>query len=1288
MQRDPTYRTNCGLFSTRYLEAELPETDAWNAVDRDELRAAYDEIDDRWERLREGPATETAARLEAAFVRPVFRTLGIPFEADGRTDRPRQRPDYAFFDATATARDAVDRRDGGGDFYADAVAVADVRRWDRPLDTRGSGEFERDWERPGHRMRVSLRETPTRWGVLTNGRMWRLYRASTGHRPDSYYEIDLPTALQTGDLEAFKYFYCVFRHEAFVEDADGDCFLDDVYSESEAAVRTRSSDLAENAREALETLVAGFRNHPDNDIDERDLESVRDAALVYLFRLLVVCYADSGGRGPLEAAAGSGGRASGLRSIERAVAAEFDETGRAAQDRRPTLQSRLDDVFERFDERTALTEGSKARAADSAERCWLFRTDPGESGRRETRFLATHAVGDTCLRRVIELLTRRPGPSGDGQTAIDYGSLDADRLGCLYEGLLEYEPGVATEPLALEDGEYVSAADADAVAVEPGEVYLATDSGERKATGSYYTPEYLVEYIVERTLEPLVAAVREQVLARHAPDSPGFADAFADRIFDLNVLDPAMGCGRFLARTVDYLAREVADAYATQAAAAGVETVPDGRDSRWARRRVARQCVYGVDCDPLAVELARLSLWLRTGVDDAPLGRPGRHLRAGNALVGGSLAEIEDLTAAVDGWAEDVQQPRFRRRLEAVANVRTAREFGSVDVPADAVDRLTAATGDGTCAGDDETWARLARAEWFETAQARADAEGYVHWPLAFPDVFYEDDGTERERPGFDAVVGNPPWVATAGRSDISAAIEPALWSYLEDAFEATENQFDLAVALYERAVRLSRDGRVGLVVPDSILTREGNEPIRTFLLEKTSLSRIVRVGTAFEGVETGAVVCISGDGEDGVRCADAAERTTLTSLSYDAIPQRVFERQDANRFLIHLDDEARSILETIDRHTPLEEYATLSRGEECGKRADHLASSRQADGRPIVPGGAVQRYGFDDDAIRYVEPDDIAKDEAYYRSPKLVFRQTSESLVGTYDAAGRVTIKSAYGIHAASDSSDELKHLLGALNSPLLNFYHHYRHAAYRSVFPQINQSTFEAVPIAMDDGPDSRLVEAVDERLAATAERSRLSPDVHDHLGRYEDGESLGAVADCRPVDGVEATKLAATTETWPNLLLGTVDIAAGERPLVLRATVRYKPDADAPETDQWGYAETEPIPALEWHDIDAGHAALVEAFVPAAVDAGRGFAGFRKRATKTTSPLDRLRSVTLPRLADVTDGLDAYLDDRARTAELDERIAALDRRIADRVFDLYGLPSDERTRVRSEFGGDSGG
>ena len=149
-----------------------------------------------------------------------------------------------------------------------------------------------------------------------------------------------------------------------------------------------------------------------------------------------------------------------------------------------------------------------------------------------------------------------------------------------------------------------------------------TDKGERKATGSYYTPDYIVRYIVENTLAPLCESKT------------------VDEILSLKILDPATGSGHFLVGVVDYLAEELIthpDApYITETTDAETEL------AYW-RRRVVESCVYGVDLNPMAVELAKLSLWLHTVAKGEPLSFLDHHIRCGNSLIGAKIENLSNL---------------------------------------------------------------------------------------------------------------------------------------------------------------------------------------------------------------------------------------------------------------------------------------------------------------------------------------------------------------------------------------------------------------------------------------------------------------------------------------------------------------------------------------------------------------------------------------------------------------------------------------------------------------------
>src|SRR5207248_3123893 len=187
-----------------------------------------------------------------------------------------------------------------------------------------------------------------------------------------------------------------------------------------------------------------------------------------------------------------------------------------------------------------------------------------------------------------------------------------------------------------------------------------TDKGARRAFGSYYTPDHIVDAIVRRTLGPVCAAVADE------PD-------FAERVLRLRVLDPAMGSGHFLLNACQYLAEQIALNPHTVSAPHG-SGAKESAISYW-KRRVIENCLYGVDVNPMAVELAKLALWLETVAPDRPLTFLDHHLRHGNSLIGAKVNDLGSLPGE-PGLFEQLFHDQLDRKLPALlkplAEIRAA----------------------------------------------------------------------------------------------------------------------------------------------------------------------------------------------------------------------------------------------------------------------------------------------------------------------------------------------------------------------------------------------------------------------------------------------------------------------------------------------------------------------------------------------------------------------------------------------------------------------------------------
>jgi type II restriction/modification system DNA methylase subunit YeeA len=1157
MQDATEFRTNRDLFSNHYLDEHLPDTDAWESVDSPELQEAYDDIVDLWKHERDLVADRNESQLEEKFIRPMFRKLGVPFEVEESVEQGQRRPDYGFFESDEGARNAFTRRRDGGDFYKNSVAVADAKRWGRKLDTRG--EQQRDFENPSYQIHVYLQETPTTWAVLTNGEYWRLYYGPTSHRLDSYYEIHLPTVLESGDLESFKYFYLFFQHKAFLPNTSGDCFLDDVYSESNVFAEELGEDLQDNIYDAIQSLAEGFLTYPGNDLGADDLDLIHDSSLIYLYRLIFVLYAESEGRDLLNTDNAIYEQSYSLNTIKQEITEELDSDSPSYQNWQDNLWDRIDELFQLIDQGSASRNIPEEDLHIPAYNGGLFRTSPDSDDSPEARFLATHTVGDEHLARVIELLTRSQTDSSE-KIFVDYSSLDVRHLGSVYEGLLEYQLNVADEPLTLDDGEHVLADEGDEVVVAPDEVYLTTDSGERKATGSYYTPEYVVEYIVENTLEPLVEDIREELIGYDSyEDESGFAEEFAERIFELKILDPAMGSGHFLTNAIDYLAREIIDAQERQAEQQGVETVDQGQDINWARRQVSQHCIYGVDLNPLAVELAKVSLWLRTLAAEQPLAFLDHHLKTGNSLVGSDIEDIDELETDSNGGPNasladfgavrrgtidhlmdvyeefiaientdladakemerkyrEIERDDLRTRLVALANVKTVADFG-LDLSGGAYERMARALD------SEEEWADVAATDWFQSAQAMAAERNFLHWKLEFPEVFYEVDGSARENPGFDAVIGNPPYVRQEGLGELKSVFSASYATY--------DSISDIYTYFFERGHEILRaGGQFGYIVTNRFLTAEYGAPLRKYLSDVAHIRHICNFNDlpVFADATTYPAIFITEKSAND----DPTLHTKVPNLDFNSISDVVdeygFEISSAN--LTGADwnlenPKTRTIMSKMDSAgKPVEDYigdVKINYGIKTGfneafiidetKRDELIAKDEHSEEllKPFISGQDIGRYEieFDDQYLVWtyvgVEIEEYPAIEEYlaqyesqlrdrsdkgdhwyelrhcayyddFEKPKIVFPEVSDEPKFVIDDHALFTNKTAF-ILPESDSF-----LTAVLNSKPIQLYLHSIASMMRGGYYMNSAIYVEQLPVPAQHSTDSAAVRAESVREA----------------------------------------------------------------------------------------------------------------------------------------------------------------------------------------------------------------
>jgi len=472
-------------------------------------------------------------------------------------------------------------------------------------------------------------------------------------------------------------------------------------------------------------------------------------------------------------------------------------------------------------------------------------------------------LDDEAARRAVLALSTRTASDRAGRERISYRDLGVEQLGAVYETLLDYEPRL----------HYPSSAGCGDLPV----VTLESGSGIRKATGTFYTPQPIADYLVRRTLGPLTR------------------DARPDQILELRIVDPAMGSGAFLVAACRFLAHEYEQALVRHGACSPGDL--DERARVTIRRTIAERCLYGVDVNPMAVQLARLSLWLATLASDRPLSFLDHRLQVGDSLLGAWLANLRhapvsrsrrrpdrtlplfDGSAVGDALREalpvrfslestpndSLEQVRKKERAlsamtapesplsrwKRIAHVWCATWFGpgGTVAPAAAFGSLS----DFVLTGRSDL-PRQTASRYIDAAEAIATARRFFHWELEYPEVFFDCDGHRRPHAGFDAVIGNPPWdmiradpggTTSSGRTgqrDDAASVvrftrDSGTYAAQSDGHA---NRYQLFV---ERALALTRaGGRLGLVLPSGLATDQGSANLRRALFSTCDVDALVSV--------------------------------------------------------------------------------------------------------------------------------------------------------------------------------------------------------------------------------------------------------------------------------------------------------------------------------------------------------------------------------------------------------------------------------------------------------------
>jgi hypothetical protein len=609
-----------------------------------------------------------------------------------------------------------------------------------------------------HALAVADREHLS-WVVLTRASEIRLYAArpdtGVGRRGPSQTFIEVNVALLP-DISA-GYLHLLFSAEAL---ADGGTFEQILASSADFAADLASRLRERVYQEAVPALAEAVAARLDPDPNESVLAGAYDQTLNILFRLLFVAYGEDKDLLPYDTNSRYADHS--LKRIARRLGDDINHSTLAFDEAAADLWEDVVQIWH------AVDHGNKGWGVP-AYNGGLFSDDPAinPAGAALANLRLTNTEFGPVLAALLVDTSDTEGTVGP----VDFRSLSVREFGTIYEGLLESELSVAPTDLAVDGkGNYVPATGRQKPTVSAGTVYLHNRSGARKATGSYFTKPFAVEHLLDHALEPALAdhlaTIRDHL---DAGDDAAAAAAF----FDFRCADLAMGSGHFLVAAVDRIEARLAAFLALNPIPAvtaeldrlrtvaykALGDLAEGHEIETAallRRQIGRRCIYGVDRNGIAVELARLAIWIHTFVPGLPLSFLDHNLVVGDSLTGIGTIE-EALTALGSDDARTGTMNLMRTEIEAflgrastalrrlatitdatVADVKAARsahlEAAEKVAPATALfDLLVAARlgeADAPLSVQEDSVVRDATSAG---AHAIAGQLGALHFPVAFP---------------------------------------------------------------------------------------------------------------------------------------------------------------------------------------------------------------------------------------------------------------------------------------------------------------------------------------------------------------------------------------------------------------------------------------------------------------------------------------------------------------------------------------------------------------------------
>lgn len=853
------------------------------------------------------------AQLEDSLIAPLLKQLGweaVPQQVltvQGKT----AKPDWCLLLQPEHAPQLMAQHSAGHGLIA---AIAEAKAWGKPLDT-GKARLDN----PHHQLQDYLSTLRVRFGFLTNGRHWRVYDTDKITARKTFIEFDLAQllALPAGEerQQALALFAFFFSRNTYAPAGDAPAQPGNTGIERTLAEAT---SFAEAVEDNLKAVIYGYEG--EDSLFERigkaiyqanaavapappTLEAVYENSIILLFRLLFVVYFEDKNRELL--ALHPFYNEHSLQALHRQLR---HSVARHPHQHNGMLALRR--LFRMLDEGEGDIDVPLFNGG-------LF--DPA----RAPLLQAPKIFDNTTLLSMLDQL-RFKTHRGDTQFDVrrDFRHMSVTHLGRIYEGLLEFR--FERAPEAATYLEYQSSSTAGKTveayfdsydearirkekgfkvlrefSVQAGAVYLKSASNSRKTSASYYTPASLSDRLVQASMARALAAGKP--------------------LAQLKILDNACGSGHFLVQALACLTdlavqrlehdpelaqllHEERAKISAQCAALNLPHTPD--DGQILKRLLLKRCIYGVDLNPFAVELARLSLWMDSFIFGTPLSFIEHHIQHGNALVGATVQDCiahNTTTGAQDDLFVQGIAARFdalrgvMHELDAMRDTTAAEVAHSKTLWRNSVTpqlrplfralsfittrRMLLAEGKAAeCEALDKTpdlLAQLFNEHGSAPTRVLQQIEDYArryhffHYEVAFPEAFGGN------APGFDVVVGNPPWDKTkfsdtdffpqyhsryrSAKNAEKAAIQQRLLgsAHIQARYDAAQRQAEVLNAYYKAQFPLNRGagdgnlfrlfvernlhllapgGSLNYVLPSALMFEEGSLALRQHILTRCQM--------------------------------------------------------------------------------------------------------------------------------------------------------------------------------------------------------------------------------------------------------------------------------------------------------------------------------------------------------------------------------------------------------------------------------------------------------------------